>query len=156
MTERTQSTAPEETWFDFLGRVYQYHISFPRVDLAIDDRKPYLSIPDLIVRTKERLLSAKLRETDVHDSGEPKEEVLQSKGGSLYIGSLVTNGEMNIKQRQLYDDCIRVKKFGERGGNRIEKALLNLSEFCEYMGIGKTKPKNPAPSAKSMAPGFCA
>lgn len=27
----------------------------------------------------------------------------------------------------------------EKGGNSIDKALLNLSEFCEYMGIGKTK-----------------
>ena len=26
-----------------------------------------------------------------------------------------------------------------KGGENIEKALLNLKEFCEYMGIGKTK-----------------
>ena len=31
----------EETWFDFLNRVCQYHINVPRIDLAIDDRKPY-------------------------------------------------------------------------------------------------------------------
>ena len=29
----------EETWFDFLNRVCQYHINVPRIDLAIDDRK---------------------------------------------------------------------------------------------------------------------
>ena len=81
----------EETWFDFLNRVCQYHINFPRIDLAIDDRKPYLSIPDLIVRTKEGLLSTKLREIDFHDSGELKEEVFQSKGGSLYLGSSASN-----------------------------------------------------------------
>ena len=81
----------EETWFDFLNRVCQYHINFPRIDLAIDDRKPYLSIPDLIVRTKEGLLSSKLREIDFHDSGELKEEVFQSKGGSLYLGSSASN-----------------------------------------------------------------
>ena len=80
-----------ETWFDFLNRVCQYHINFPRIDLAIDDRKPYLSIPDLIVRTKEGLLSSKLREIDFHDSGELKEEVFQSKGGSLYLGSSASN-----------------------------------------------------------------
>ena len=81
----------EETWFDFLNRVCQYHINVPRIDLAIDDRKPYLSIPDLIVRTKEGLLSTKLREIDFHDSGELKEDVFQSKGGSLYLGSSASN-----------------------------------------------------------------
>ena len=81
----------EETWFDFLNRVCQYHINFPRIDLAIDDRKPYLSIPDLIIRTKEGLLSTKLRDIDFHDSGELKEEVFQSKGGSLYLGSSASN-----------------------------------------------------------------
>ena len=81
----------EETWFDFLNRVCQYHINFPRIDLAIDDRKPYLSISDLIVRTKEGLLSSKLREIDFHDSGELKEEVFRSKGGSLYLGSSASN-----------------------------------------------------------------
>ena len=77
----------EETWFDFLKRVSGYHVNFPRIDLAIDDRKPYLKIPELIQRTKEGLLSSKMREVDFHDSGELKEEVYQSKGGSLYIGS---------------------------------------------------------------------
>ena len=81
----------EETWFDFFNRVCQYHVNIPRIDLAIDDRKPYLSIPDLIVRTKEGLLSTKLREIDFHDSGELKEDVFQSKGGSLYLGSSASN-----------------------------------------------------------------
>ena len=81
----------EETWFDFFTRVCQYHINFPRIDLAIDDRKPYLSVPDLIIRTKEGLLSSKLREIDFHDSGELKEDVFQSKGGSLYLGSSASN-----------------------------------------------------------------
>ena len=75
----------------FFNRVCQYHINFPRIDLAIDDRKPYLSVPDLIIRTKEGLLSSKLREIDFHDSGELKEDVFQSKGGSLYLGSSASN-----------------------------------------------------------------
>ena len=45
----------------------------------------------MIVRTKEGLLSSKLREIDFHDSGELKEEVFQSKGGSLYLGSSASN-----------------------------------------------------------------
>jgi len=50
-------------------------VNFPRIDLAIDDRKPYLNILELIKRTKEGLLSSKMREMDFHDSGELKEEV---------------------------------------------------------------------------------
>ena len=32
-----------------------------------------------------------------------------------YIGNLVKNGEMNITQKQLYDDYIKARKLGERG-----------------------------------------
>lgn len=35
----------KETWFDFLERVCRYPVNFPRIDLAIDDTKPYLSSP---------------------------------------------------------------------------------------------------------------
>ena len=205
----------EETWFDFLNRVCQYHINVPRIDLAIDDRKPYLSIPDLIVRTKEGLLSSKLREIDFHgteldenwnryelrfrqemavsvvqellryrdvaglamevlnskirflekptdsmttrkrlyptyqawaelmkDIGkvkltmQPQKKSLQkvwewlekyvapslklfAEVGKIekrdYIGNLVANGEMNITQKQLYDDYIKARRLEERG-----------------------------------------
>lgn len=81
----------EETWFDFFERVCRYDVNFPRIDLAIDDKKPYLNIPVLIQRTKEGLLSSQLRSVDFHDSGELKEEIYQSKGGSLYIGSSASN-----------------------------------------------------------------
>ena len=38
----------KETWFDFLERTCGYNVNFPRIDIAIDDRKPYLHIPELI------------------------------------------------------------------------------------------------------------
>lgn len=109
----------EETWFDFLNRVFQYHINIPRIDLAIDDRKPYLSIPDLIVRTKEGLLSSKLREIDFHDSGELKEEVFQSKGGSLYLGSSASNLRVVFYEKGYEQN----KKYGtelDKNWNRYE------------------------------------
>ena len=55
-----------------------------------------------------------------------------------YIGNLVANGEMNITQKQLYDDYIKARRLEERD-NRIEKALLNLKEVSEYLGLGETK-----------------
>ena len=130
----------EETWFDFLNRVCQYHINFPRIDLAIDDRKPYLSIPDLIVRTKEGLLSSKLREIDFHDSGELKEEVFQSKGGSLYLGSSASNLRLVFYEKGYEQN----KKYGtelEENWNRYElrfrqeMAVSVVRELLRYRDV---------------------
>ena len=130
----------EETWFDFLNRVCQYHINVPRIDLAIDDRKPYLSIPDLIVRTKEGLLSTKLREIDFHDSGELKEEVFQSKGGSLYLGSSASNLRLVFYEKGYEQN----KKYGtelDENWNRYElrfrqeMAVSVVKELLRYRDV---------------------
>ena len=130
----------EETWFDFFTRVCQYHINFPRIDLAIDDRKPYLSIPDLIVRTKEGLLSSKLREIDFHDSGELKEEVFQSKGGSLYLGSSASNLRLVFYEKGYEQN----KKYGtelDENWNRYElrfrqeMAVSVVQELLRYRDV---------------------
>ena len=130
----------EETWFDFLNRVCQYHINFPRIDLAIDDRKPYLSIPDLIIRTKEGLLSTKLRDIDFHDSGELKEEVFQSKGGSLYLGSSASNLRLVFYEKGYEQN----KKYGtelEENWNRYElrfrqeMAVSVVRELLRYRDV---------------------
>ena len=129
-----------ETWFDFLNRVCQYHINFPRIDLAIDDRKPYLSIPDLIVRTKEGLLSSKLRDVDFHDSGELKEEVFQSKGGSLYLGSSASNLRLVFYEKGYEQN----KKYGtelDENWNRYElrfrqeMAVSVVQELLRYRDV---------------------
>ena len=129
-----------ETWFDFLNRVCQYHINFPRIDLAIDDRKPYLSIPDLIVRTKEGLLSSKLRDVDFHDSGELKEEVFQSKGGSLYLGSSASNLRLVFYEKGYEQN----KKYGtelDENWNRYElrfrqeMAVSVVQELLKYRDV---------------------
>ena len=141
----------EETWFDFLNRVCQYHINFPRIDLAIDDRKPYLSIPDLIVRTKEGLLSSKLREIDFHDSGELKEEVFQSKGGSLYLGSSASNLRLVFYEKGYEQN----KKYGtelDENWNRYElrfrqemavSVVQELLRYRDVAGLAAVLAKHP-------------
>ncbi len=130
----------EETWFDFFNRVCQYHINFPRIDLAIDDRKPYLSVPDLIIRTKEGLLSSKLREIDFHDSGELKEDVFQSKGGSLYLGSSASNLRLVFYEKGYEQN----KKYGvelDENWNRYElrfrqeMAVSVVQELLRYRDV---------------------
>ena len=147
----------EETWFDFLNRVCQYHINFPRIDLAIDDRKPYLSIPDLIIRTKEGLLSTKLRDIDFHDSGELKEEVFQSKGGSLYLGSSASNLRLVFYEKGYEQN----KKYGielDENWNRYElrfrqeMAVSVVQELLRYRDVaGLTTRKRLYPTYKAWA-----
>lgn len=108
--------------------------------MAIDDRKPYLSIPDLIVRTKEGLLSSKLREIDFHDSGELKEEVFQSKGGSLYLGSSASNLRLVFYEKGYEQN----KKYGtelDENWNRYElrfrqeMAVSVVQELLRYRDV---------------------
>ena len=108
--------------------------------MAIDDRKPYLSIPDLIVRTKEGLLSSKLRDVDFHDSGELKEEVFQSKGGSLYLGSSASNLRLVFYEKGYEQN----KKYGtelDENWNRYElrfrqeMAVSVVQELLRYRDV---------------------
>ena len=108
--------------------------------MAIDDRKPYLSIPDLIIRTKEGLLSSKLRDIDFHDSGELKEEVFQSKGGSLYLGSSASNLRLVFYEKGYEQN----KKYGtelDENWNRYElrfrqeMAVSVVQELLRYRDV---------------------
>ncbi len=121
--------------------------------MAIDDRKPYLSIPDLIIRTKEGLLSTKLRDIDFHDSGELKEEVFQSKGGgelkeevfqskggSLYLGSSASNLRLVFYEKGYEQN----KKYGtelDENWNRYElrfrqeMAVSVVQELLKYRDV---------------------
>ena len=63
----------KETWFDFLERVCKYPVNFPRIDLAIDDTNPYLSITELIRLKNEGLISSQLRDISENRSDKLKE-----------------------------------------------------------------------------------
>lgn len=109
----------KETWFDFFARVCQYHVSFPRIDLAIDDHKPYLNIPELIRLTKQGLISSQLRNYSENASGELSESIPVHKGNTLYLGS--SNSDFRIVfYEKGYE---QVEKFGkelDRNWNRYE------------------------------------
>lgn len=45
----------------------------------------------------------------------------------------------NLYIELAYAGSFFVYKNIERQGIVIEKALLNINEFCEYLGVGKTK-----------------
>ncbi len=109
----------KETWFDFFARVCQYRVNFPRIDLAIDDHKPYLNIPELIRLTKQGLISSQLRNYSENASGELSESIPVHKGNTLYLGS--SNSDFRI----VFDEkgYEQVEKFGkelDRNWNRYE------------------------------------
>ena len=69
-------------------------MNFPRIDLAIDDHKPYLNIPELIRLTKQGLISSQLRNYSENASGELSESIPVHKGNTLYLGS--SNSDFRI------------------------------------------------------------
>ncbi|MDE5051753.1 replication initiation factor domain-containing protein [Niallia taxi] len=48
-------------WFDFIERVMQFDYNFPRIDLAIDDRKTYFKISTLIKMAEKGLCISRMR-----------------------------------------------------------------------------------------------
>lgn len=162
----------KETWFDFFARVCQYHVNFPRIDLAIDDHKPYLNIPELIRLTKQGLISSQLRNYSENASGELSESIPVHKGNTLYLGS--SNSDFRIVfYEKGYE---QVEKFGkelDRNWNRYElrfrqeranKVAQELIARCDVAEIamsvlnGKIRfleqPENKSTSRKRLYPTY--
>lgn len=112
-------TINKETWFDFLDRVCRYDVNFPRIDLAIDDRKPYLYIPELIRLTKEGLISSQLRSISEYSSSELNEEKLIHKGNTLYLGSNSSDFRLVFYEKG-YEQAEKFGKEVDTDWNRYE------------------------------------
>ena len=109
----------KETWFDFFARVCQYHVNFPRIDLAIDDHKPYLNIAELIRLTKQGLISSQLRNYSENASGELSESIPIHKGNTLYLGS--SNSDFRIVfYEKGYEQAEKFDKESDPNWNRYE------------------------------------
>lgn len=78
--------ANEESWYDFFERALGFGVNFPRIDLAIDDRKTYFKIAKLAKLAREGMAVTRLKIGDSHTGfhvggGQAK------RGDTLYIGS---------------------------------------------------------------------
>lgn len=73
-----------ETWYDFFRRALCYGVNFPRIDLAIDDRKVYFKIGKLARLAREGLAITRMRIGDAHVGFSMNGE---KKGDTLYVGS---------------------------------------------------------------------
>lgn len=162
----------KETWFDFFARVCQYHVNFPRIDLAIDDHKPYLNIPELIRLTKQGLISSQLRNYSENASGELSESIPVHKGNTLYLGS--SNSDFRIVfYEKGYEQA---KKFGkeldpnwnryelrfrQERANKVVQELIarrDVAEIAMSVLNGKIRfleqPENKSTSRKRLYPTY--
>lgn len=130
----------KETWFDFLNRVCLYDVNFPRIDLAIDDKNPYLEIPELIKLARCGLLSSQLRSISVNSTDELVEEGVMSRGNTLYLGSSKSDFrivfyEKGYEQYQKYGKEIDVNWNRYELRFRRERAHRAVEELVRYRNV---------------------
>lgn len=162
----------KETWFDFFARVCQYHVNFPRIDLAIDDHKPYLNIPELIRLTKQGLISSQLRNYSENASGELSESIPVHKGNTLYLGS--SNSDFRIVfYEKGYEQAEKFGKeldpnwnryelrFRQERTNKVVQELIarrDVAEIAMSVLNGKIRfleqPENKSTSRKRLYPTY--
>lgn len=162
----------KETWFDFFARVCQYHVNFPRIDLAIDAHKPYLNIPELIRLTKQGLISSQLRNYSENASGELSESIPVHKGNTLYLGS--SNSDFRIVfYEKGYEQAEKFGKeldpnwnryelrFRQERANKVVQELIarrDVAEIAMSVLNGKIRfleqPENKSTSRKRLYPTY--
>lgn len=162
----------KETWFDFFARVCQYHVNFPRIDLAIDDHNPYLNIAELIRLTKQGLISSQLRNYSENSSGELSESIPVHKGNTLYLGS--SNSDFRIVfYEKGYEQAEKFGKeldpnwnryelrFRQERANKVVQELIarrDVAEIAMSVLNGKIRflkqPENKSTSRKRLYPTY--
>jgi len=74
-----------KTWFDFFQDCLNENGSFTRLDIAVDDKKTYFSIPDLLKKVQNGLCVTRYRRIDSNLSNEAMDG--SSVGTTIYFGS---------------------------------------------------------------------
>lgn len=132
----------QETWFDFLERVCRYNVNFPRIDLAIDDRKTYLKISELIRLKNEGLISSQLEKVTENRSDKLKEEELKENGKTLYMGSESSDFRIVFYEKG-YEQAEKFGKELDTKWNRYElrfrqeKAVRLVQELLKDRDVAK-------------------
>ncbi|WP_046838185.1 replication initiation factor domain-containing protein, partial [Staphylococcus succinus] len=104
-----------ENWQDFFKRCAMKQARFTRIDIAIDDTKPYLKIPRLIKKAQHGECISKFRAGNVISGFKLTDG--QTKGATFYIGS---------KKSDMY--C----RFYEKNYEMAYKFKLSVEEFGDW------------------------
>ena len=162
----------QETWFDFFERICRYNVNFPRIDLAIDDRKTYLSIPELIRLKNEGLISSQLRDISENRSDKLSEDNIEANGKSLYIGSKSSDFRIVFYEKG-YEQAEKFGKELDTNWNRYElrfrqkKAVRLVQELLKDRNVARVamsvlndkirflqKPENSSITRKRLYPTY--
>lgn len=134
--------ANHETWIDFFQRVQQYDVNFPRIDLAIDDRKPYLNISSLITLCNDNLVSSRFRTTSSYGSRTHTETESLSNGDTLYFGSSSSNIRIVFYEKG-YEQAVKFGTDINTNWNRYELRFRDesakevIKTLCTHSDIAK-------------------
>nr|WP_281284309.1 replication initiation factor domain-containing protein [Shouchella miscanthi] len=135
--------ARNKTWFDFFQDCLNLNGKFSRVDIAIDDRKTYFTVPYLLEKVQNGEAISRFRKSDFNGSVSIKDG---SNGGTtLYFGSKKSETylcfyEKNYEQAEKYDipieDMDEWNRYELRMKNeRAQKAILSLMKTNQFLDI---------------------
>lgn len=114
----------KKTWFDFFQDCLENKGTFTRLDIAIDDKKTYFSIPEVLKKAQKGECVSKFRKSDFNGSFDLADGGLG--GTTIYFGSKKSEVylcfyEKNYEQSEKYN--IPLEEIGE--WNRYELRLKN-------------------------------
>lgn len=115
----------EETWFDFLERTLSFDVNFPRIDLAIDDRKTYFKISTLQRMAKKGWTVGRASVASENGSFELKDG--QRKGDTLNIGSRSSEFFMTLYEKN-YEQVEKLRLSPEEANEQWNRYELKFRQ----------------------------
>ncbi|MDH6595435.1 replication initiation factor domain-containing protein [Bacillus altitudinis] len=87
----------KKTWFDFFQECLERNGNFTRLDIALDDRKTYFSIPRLLGRARRGYCVSRFRNSDYNGSFALSDG--SDRGTTIYFGSKKSDAYMCFYQK---------------------------------------------------------
>ncbi|EUJ26643.1 Replication initiation factor [Listeria grayi] len=141
--------AQKRTWFDFIETAMQAGGKITRLDIAVDDTKEYIHIPDCLTFTELRYAESRFNSFTFNGTGNINTG--ETEGVTIYFGSKKSNIYLTMYQKN-YEQAKKQKVSVEEIGawNRYElrftdeRAELALEELlkvrdCSIVGRGVLK-----------------
>lgn len=135
--------ARNKTWVDFFQDCLNHHGKFSRIDLAIDDKKTYFSIPVLLEKVRKGEAISRFRKTDYNGSLGIKDG--ENGGTTLYFGSKKSEAylcfyEKNFEQAEKYNIPIEDMEDWNRyelrlKNERAQKAVSSIMKTGDFLDI---------------------
>lgn len=130
-------------WFDLFAELLRLKVNITRIDLAIDDKVGFFTVPDLIDLVFQKCCVSKLRNWDRHDGGKLVNGSLE--GSTLTLGSPRSRIKINFYEKnheranKLNDESLRSQIW-----NRTEMQIKETRalQTVEKLVAGRNDPEN--------------